>query len=312
MSTVSDNLFNFYERSLELTETTRNFARISKGTNIITANQNISFAINRLHDNLFHIEENYVQTFGLSKARQIICTPIAPLLSKALDYHLHNDTEAKDIESLSKTDKPEDKNFDQVGKASLNLFKALDQLIRSRAHFTKNTQRKSKQDKETLTENLHELNSSIEKLSSIIKSFVRQTSNKTKDIIENELLNNEAFIHIKQFLYGKIPGIRVRTSELLGLDKNIDGTRRKKLVAEKKKQLPKNNNSSKSEIHRTKFPGRSNTDIVTYADGSVQQEKTNDDGTIEITVIQNAAKRKSSNKPKVKYRNVSAKKQRRI
>lgn len=288
---ITDNLFDFYERSYFSVNQTSCFADIANRSSLVKANKFIAKLVNEIDQSLVFIEETRTETFEYKKARVVIGELLSIELHKALDSHLLDPNYSpKSIAELSIKVLQDKKDYEHAGTALTNLFESLDNLIRSRTHFTKKNIKTSTTKTEDLKKDLGLLNTTIEKLSKIIKEIIQDTSIQTKDLIESEIIESDHYPNIKDVFYQKLPKFKAKLNEMLGLRTNKDGTPRKKLQ-KKMGRKPIQQKTSKEVKPFYTYSDVTGTTHV-YRDGAIIKEYTESDGSKKSMII------RKGNKPK--------------
>jgi hypothetical protein len=223
------NLKAFFTHCQNVTKAAENLPLIISAQSFQDANNYARAEIKKLHESLYKVEEGEYQCSDGKKRDYFTCTPLALDIADFL-----NDDDVANEEVKTSTEK--------IIKSFLGLMTALNKFIRLKNELPINGY--------TIEKNVIE--ESFTELASVLGTVIKPLGDHIKDVLEDCIYNGPVLGSLKRQMDKKFGNEPKTIRELLTLDKNTNGSIRKKPID--KKELEE---KAKAEEHKRKKAQRS-------------------------------------------------------
>lgn len=222
-------LESFFSHCRNITQAAENLPLIISTQTFQYANNYARAEIKKLHESLYKFEEGEYQCSDGEKRYYCTCTPLALDIANFLnDDAIEND----DVKQAT----------DKIIKSFLGLMAALNKFIRL----------KNELPPKDFTIEKNVLEESFTELTSVLGTVIKPLGDHIKDVLEDCIYNGPVLGSLKRQMDKKFGNEPKTIRELLTLDKNTNGSIRKKPID--KKELEE---KAKAEKHKRKKTQRS-------------------------------------------------------
>lgn len=205
-----NNLEYFFSHCRNVTQAAENLPLIISAPTFKAANNFARDEIKKLHDSLYKVEEGEYQCSDGKKRDYFTCTPLALDIADFL-----NDDDIANEEVKTATE--------QIIKSFLGLMAALNKFIRLKNELPINGY--------TVERNIIE--ESFTTLASVLGTVIKPLGDHIKDVLEDCIYNGPVLVSLKRQMDKNFGNEPKTIRELLTLDKNTNGSTRKKPVDKK-------------------------------------------------------------------------------